>query len=186
MARLDRHVSQNIGILAQVVADICQRSTLDEACGGTLSRNQFTILRILTARREVTIGRIARILGVSNAAASKNVDRLVRLGFVDRLATPGDRRRFAIALLPAGRAIVAGYDRIMAEKQSRLLENFTIEEKETLLDLLRRVIQHTLADDQDVDLVCFQCAGECGDECVLSRRLGAGARNESQLSDPGT
>jgi len=99
-----------------------------------------------------------------------------------RCSAPGDRRRQTISLQSAGNEILARYDHLMAQRQTKLLGHFTVAEKEQLLDLLRRVIQCTLADDLDTDVVCIQCAGECGDECVL--RHGGAVSSARSPADP--
>ena len=118
------------------------------------------------------IGEIARNLDISNAAASKNIDRLEEWGFVTRRAREKDRRTFQVGLQDAGRQIVATYDEIQDRKQQALMDQFTEEEKTELLGLVRRVIRHTLADEHNTDLICRQCGGRCGDECVVSNCRG--------------
>ena len=50
--------------------------------------------------------RIAEHLGVSNAAASQMVDRLVGMGLLERSEDPDDRRAKALALTEKGKALV--------------------------------------------------------------------------------
>jgi len=172
MTLLDNIVGQNLRILSQVMCEICQRSTLDEASEGELSRNQFTILKIISSQGELPLREIARILGISNAAASKNIERLVSLEMVQRKSDPDDRRRVALALRPGGHQIIQQHDEISGRKLSKLMDHFSVKEKMTLLDYLKRIIRFTIADEQDIDMVCFQCNGECGDECVVSELEG--------------
>jgi DNA-binding MarR family transcriptional regulator len=173
MNQIDRQVGQNISILAHIVADVCEGHTLDEASEGSLTVNQFKILKILAHQSDFAVGEIARLLQISSAAASKNIERMVQLGLVARTPLAGDRRRLHLELLPPARGLLGRYDEISATKLQRLLSNFSGDEKQALLGLLRRVIQFTLADERDAELVCLQCAGNCGSDCVIKVSQGS-------------
>lgn len=165
-------LSENIRILAQVIHEVCQRNTRKESCSVPLTRNQIYILRMLAQAGEMPIGEIARTLEISNAAASKNIDRLQDWGFVARRTRKRDRRSFQVGLQDAGRQVVASYDEIQSRKQLALMDQFTEEEKTVLLGLVGRVIRHTLADEHNTDLICQQCGNRCGEECVVSECRG--------------
>jgi DNA-binding MarR family transcriptional regulator len=51
-------------------------------------------------------GELARLVGVSPAAATGIVDRLAERGHVERAPDPGDRRRVTVRLTDAGREAV--------------------------------------------------------------------------------
>ena len=106
-------------------------------------------------------------MDISSAAVSKNIDRLEHLGLVARHAKPEDRRSLEILLLENGLAILQEFDRILGEKQKHLMDQFSRREKEDLLDLVKRVIIFTLAEEQDTEVICLQCGGNCGDTCVI-------------------
>ena len=92
MSDLNSVLQENIRIMAQVITEICQRSTRKQATEHPLSRNQYYILKILATSGEFLISELARILDISPAAASKNIDRLEQLELVVRQAHKGDRR----------------------------------------------------------------------------------------------
>ncbi len=164
---LDRELGQNIKIMAQVIGDICHRSTLASATPINLTSNQFTILKVLATGGDFQISDLARLLDISNAAISKNIDRLEHLKLVARQTKPGDRRSLDIILLGEGSKILRDYDQILDTKQALLLEQFSPREKETLLDLVKKVVIYTLAGEQDTELICLQCGGSCGESCVI-------------------
>ncbi len=167
MTSLDRELGQNIKIMAQVIGDICHRSTLASATPINLTSNQFTILQILSTGGKFQISDLARLLDISNAAISKNIDRLEHLKLVVRQTKPGDRRSLDIILLSEGLKILRNYDQIHSTKQELLLEQFSDPEKLALLDLVKKVVIYTLAGEQDTELLCLQCGGSCGDNCVI-------------------
>lgn len=185
MNRLDRSLSENIRIMALVVTEICQRNTLEMATDSNLTRNQFTILRALSSDQEFQLTDLARLLDISNAAVSKNIDRLEQLSLLAKRINPGDRRSLELVLLEDGRKALGRFDAILTEKQKHLMGQFSTEEKELLIDLLRRVITFTLSEEQNTELICLQCGGNCGDYCVVESTLGPcslksnGPRNQS-------
>ena len=176
---LDRELGENLRIMAQAMTEICQRSTLELACPTPLTRNQFTILKILSNGKSIQIGTLARLLDISNPAVSKNIDRLTKLGLVARRPDLKDRRRLEIILLTPGMAIVSEYERIMEIKHRHLMEHFEPQEKEILLDLVKRVTRFTIAEEQDIESICLQCGGNCGESCVIESRKGVCALPEN-------
>ena len=167
MGALDKELSENIRIMAQVIGEICHRSTLQMASPINLTRNQFTILRILSTDGDFQISDLAKLLDISSAAVSKNIDRLEQLNMVARQAKPEDRRSLEIILLEDGLEVLQEFDRILGKKQKHLMDQFSRREKEDLLDLVKRVIIFTLAEEQDTEVICLQCGGNCGESCVI-------------------
>lgn len=179
MSGLDKVVRENIRIMAQVVTEVCQRNTRKQVCPEPLSRNQYYILNILAKSGDFLVSELARILDISSAAASKNIDRLENLGYVDRRTSKTDRRTMEIVLSASGRKIVDDFDRVTAEKQQPMMDNFTEEEKVVLLDLLRRIVKFTLAEQHHNDLICLQCGGACGNDCLIEALEGACRKSDS-------
>lgn len=172
MSGTNRVIGENLRILTQAMRDICQRSTLLEASNGLLSENQFTILSILHKKTDLKAQEFARILNISGAAISKNIDRLEALDMVARETVPDDRRTLSLKILPAGLALLKRHDDIFSRKIDKLLADFDASQKSQLLDYLQRLIRTTLSQEQDVDLICYQCGGHCGDVCVIETRVG--------------
>jgi DNA-binding MarR family transcriptional regulator len=128
---------------------------------------------MLHRRDHLTACEFARILNISNAAVSKIVHRLVELDMVRRDTHPNDRRRVALVIRPAGVDLLQRYEQIAGEKIERILATFSIAEKEQLLAYMQRLVQNTLAHEQDIDAICFQCGGGCGETCVVEIRRGS-------------
>jgi DNA-binding MarR family transcriptional regulator len=53
-----------------------------------------------------TIGQVAAVLGIAQPTASLLVERLARLGLVERTGDPGDRRKTLVRPTPTGEAIL--------------------------------------------------------------------------------
>ena len=71
-----------------------------------LSFSQINILMGLVHRGETSVSEVGEHLGVSNAAASQAVDRLVGLGLIQRTEDPDDRRSKQLALTLKGHDLI--------------------------------------------------------------------------------
>ena len=71
-----------------------------------LSFPQITTLMRLHYHGVCGVSEVGSHLGVTNAAASQMVERLVQLGYVGRAERPEDRRAKQLTLTPKGRALV--------------------------------------------------------------------------------
>ena len=96
--------------LATAVGDVIEKSLLQSVAGKKLSFAQFTILKLVALKDSQTIRDVATFLRVSNAAASKTVDKLVRLGLLRRVEGEVDRRAVRLLLTSASRRLLAAYD----------------------------------------------------------------------------
>lgn len=71
-----------------------------------LSFSQINILMRLLHGRRIGVSEIGEQLGVTNAAASQAVDRLVGLDLIKRTEDPVDRRAKRLALTRKGHALI--------------------------------------------------------------------------------
>ncbi|MCL6478953.1 MAG: MarR family transcriptional regulator [Peptococcaceae bacterium] len=71
-----------------------------------LSHVQTILLKYLLKKGRSTVSSIADFMGVTMAAVSSLVDRLVKVGFLDRERSETDRRVVYISLTPAGRKAI--------------------------------------------------------------------------------
>jgi DNA-binding MarR family transcriptional regulator len=88
----------------------------------------------LHALRHLSVGpmgpaELARVLGVTTAASSGVVDRLVAGGHAERRPHPGDGRRTEVHLTHAGRAEAVGHLAPMFEILARLDASLTPDER---------------------------------------------------------
>ncbi|MBA4419497.1 MAG: hypothetical protein C0392_16575, partial [Syntrophus sp. (in: bacteria)] len=71
-----------------------------------LSFSQISVLMRLKHGGSSGVSEIGCQLGVTNAAASQAVDRLVQLGLIERTEDPEDRRAKRLALTQKGSALI--------------------------------------------------------------------------------
>ena len=92
-------------------------SQLHDELGGELTIPQLKTLKLIARTETESITEIAAFLGVSNAAASKAVDRLVRRGLVERIESTDDRRATRLSLTVKGTFLLKRYE----DAQTRVL-----------------------------------------------------------------
>ncbi|MFZ4765687.1 MAG: MarR family transcriptional regulator [Roseimicrobium sp.] len=86
---------------------------------GNVSYAQFFLLNYLGTSRELTMTDIARKMGHSTAAATGLVDRLEKLGYVERMHAADDRRKVLVRITQKGIELVA---KLRAALQQRVAE----------------------------------------------------------------
>lgn len=75
-------------------------------------------------RESPTVSRLAELLGVSQQAASKRVEELERLGYVERVRDEDDARVRRVQLTEHGRAAIAVGRRIRVEREAELAARY--------------------------------------------------------------
>jgi len=168
MRDLNTAVAENIRILSQVVLEICLKDNLQKSTDLNLSHNQFYLLKILSNRDKLGISEIANVLGISNAAASKNIENMQKEGLVIRSVGEEDRRQQFVSIAKDGQCIITKFNTVSSKKQNAVLSKFSENEKGQFLGYLGKFIQGLLSDQQKTDLICMQCDGNCGNDCVIS------------------
>ncbi len=104
-----RELAASAHLFAASLTDLLEDKLVREVSRRHLSFAQIQALQLLHATQRNTVSEIAAFLGVSNAAASKAVDRLARGKWLRR-AEAADRRSTLLSLTEAGRRVLADYD----------------------------------------------------------------------------
>lgn len=118
------------------------------------SLSQLAALILLEEEGELTIKRVAELLGRSVSATSRLLDQLVVRGLVSRHEDERDRRMKLVAITEPGRVFMEMVEQRRAEAQLALMEYLSTEEQTEVaraMDLLaeagrRRREQHESAE----------------------------------------
>src|ERR1019366_3503864 len=98
-------------------------------------------LHAIARRSGITMGELAGCLeAASLSGATQMADRLVKLGLVERMSDPGDRRLVRGALSPRGRDLLRRREAAWREGVGKALEGLTDDECATLVRLLERTV----------------------------------------------
>ena len=171
-------------ILSSLLREFLESSFLDEFCPHRLTRSQFCFLKLIAGNSDLQVCELARYLGVSPAASSKNLDRLEALGLVVRETSPEDRRATLLSASHDGRQLVEDFERLKASRLAPVIEELGEERTEEFCDLLQEICLGLLERTTVADAPCMRCAGyyrpncsveELHGECALKPRRGAQA-----------
>jgi len=108
-----------------------------------LSFPQFFLLAYLSSEEFLAMSDIAHKMGHSTAAATGLVDRLEKLGFVERKQAAEDRRKIMVRITDAGIQMVANMRTEIAQSISTIMSDMDAEEAETV-ESAKRVLENRL------------------------------------------
>ena len=114
---------------------------------------QARALFMLSARKELTVSQLAKLLGVGNPTASILVQQLVERELVTRTEHTTDRRHTIIRLSPKGSEIGAGRQKERAKQWQRWLSHLDDDELNALargLSAIVAVVKKELEDEMQL------------------------------------
>jgi DNA-binding MarR family transcriptional regulator len=112
----------------------------DVAAALSVNRTDFDAMQHLVQSGALSPSEIARRLGVTTAAATAIVDRLVTAGHASREPHPTDRRGVLVKPTPSSAARAMGHIEPLILGVDRVLDDYTPEEQATITGYLRRVV----------------------------------------------
>jgi DNA-binding MarR family transcriptional regulator len=107
-----------------------------------VTRVQWLLLRHLQRNGSCTIGELAEHLDVRSSTMSQMVDRLEKNGIVYRSAGQKDARVKTVSLSEKGKEIIQDRELLWVDSLAQPFQNFSTEEKETLLNLMDKLVSH--------------------------------------------
>lgn len=128
-------------IFSLILQEVLEENYLRQATGSDIPLAQFNLLRLIAYSDNPQACEIAGILGRSQPAISKNVDKLVRSGFIQRQFRQDDRRAVSLELTEEGRRLVDRYETLKAENLKDILNSFALEELRSLSQGLEKASQ---------------------------------------------
>lgn len=94
------------------------------------------------------VGEIAEALGLTAGGASKIVDRVERMGLLQREPDPEDRRASRVVLTDAGRSTLDSASETYEIEMAKMLDAaLSADQQQWMYDLVRRLLASTSADE---------------------------------------
>lgn len=161
-------------IFCSAVSELLER-TLEEAGHGELAMSQVKLL-LLVARpdQRFKVSDVAAFLGVTNAAASRSIDRLVQRGLIDRRLSKEDRRAVDLDVTEEGQRVLDTFAQVRSKELTRLLGDHPetrIQQAIELLDELS-VLLLDLDPEKARNERCLRCGIHLRKRCVVKDVLG--------------
>jgi DNA-binding MarR family transcriptional regulator len=154
-------------VFASSVNDVIEARLLREVGPRQLTFSQFKLLKLVALTDAQTIGDVAAFLGVSNAAASKAVDKLVRQGLLVREEAQRDRRAIQLSLTASSRRVLAAYDAAKARKLDSVFRQFSPQDLQRTADLLDRLSAGIVNHTAQAEELCLQCGIYYRKKCLV-------------------
>ena len=117
----------------------CILNLSNELNRGNISFPQFFLLAYLSSEDYLTMSDIAKKMGHSTAAATGLVDRLEKLGYVERIHAAEDRRKIMVRITHKGTELVAHMRKEIALSLADVMSEMDEEESETVEHAKRAV-----------------------------------------------
>jgi MarR family transcriptional repressor of emrRAB len=149
----DRRLANLLGVTALAAVDRLRPHVDEEAGHGGGAAGALVHLHAWPGE---SVERLRRVLGISQPATVRTVNRLVADGLLERRPGP-DRRTAALVLTAAGRAAA---ERVLAARSAaleRFLEPLDADERARLLPLLERLVASLAEDRGGAVRVCRLC-----------------------------
>ena len=112
---------------------------------GNLSYPQFFLLTYLTSEDYLTMTDIAKKMGHSTAAATGLVDRIEKLGYVERAHASEDRRKIMVRITSKGVEIVSHMRKEIATDLAGILSSMDEEAAATVEHTKRAISSRQIA-----------------------------------------
>lgn len=144
----DEQISELIELMRRTMREFKQR-VHQELREYDLTVPQMWVLRTLHHEGTHSLAELSRRVGMSTSTASGIVDRLVRMGLVDRVRDEQDRRVVWVSLSAQGQALVAKVPALHMDYFRTLLEKMPSEEAEGLIRHLKTLL--TIIEESQMD-----------------------------------
>jgi DNA-binding MarR family transcriptional regulator len=159
-------------IFALAIGQVIEAELWREAADNKLAVSQLKVLKLINLPGGHTISEVAAFLGVSKAAASKAVDKLVRRTLLHRSEGEKDRRVIFLSLTEAGRCLLETYNHATRKRLAEVFGQFSREELKQVVSLLDRLSTQIVNHSARPEELCVQCGIHHRQTCLLRQRLG--------------
>lgn len=167
-------------LFSSALTGVLQAGLLRQVAGSQLSFSHLKVLQLLAVAKTQTIGELASFLGISSAATSKIVDKLVQRGFLSRAVGASDRRAAHVSLTPRSRRLLADYEKRRRQKLAQVFRGHAPRELRKLARLLDQVTAAIVNHSAKPEKICLHCGiyfrGKCpvrdlgGHTCLYQQR----------------
>jgi DNA-binding MarR family transcriptional regulator len=105
-------------------------------------RSQYALLTALAESGPTSQADLGRRIGLDRSDVTAAIAELEARGLVDRTPDPADRRRNLVRITDSGTEFLAVMDGEVAAAQDELLAPLSTAERERLLAMLTRIVEH--------------------------------------------
>lgn len=152
-------------ILTQIINLDLEDMTKEE-----LTQVQIYCMYFVSGHDRPSVGTIADGLVISDAAAVKLIDRLVKKDILVREEDRADRRALKIKLTEHGQSLLEKYCSKQTKIFNEIIERMPIEAVSALEKGLTEFLKAALQDAEQIDEICLKCGWQHIPECPGNER----------------
>lgn len=179
----------SVRILSTTI-DEWMEEELREVTDDRVTTSQLKVLKLVARTNARRIGDVADFLAVSNAAASKAVDRLVKRGLIRRTEAAADRRAVELSLTVEGRTLLAQYEAATSRVLKDLFGTLDQEKLRGTADFLDHLSTEVVKTGRVREGICLRCGIHFRDRCILRQSVGKNCyfhlHKDPTINDHGT
>jgi DNA-binding MarR family transcriptional regulator len=157
MSDLSNEFLRSARVFAWSVREVIERTVLRMVAGNSLTFAQLKLLYLVGHTDTLNISDAASFMGVSAAAASKAVDKLVRRRLLRRVETQADRRISHLSLTETGRNLIEAYKATRDQMAIEIFSQFSEDELRRTSEVLDRLAGAIVSNGDHPNAVCMQC-----------------------------
>lgn len=150
--------------------EVTNRSLRDLPEAEQLTQVQMACVRFVHLHPDSSVGEIAAGLMISNAAAAKLIDRLVKRHLLVREEDSQDRRVLKIKLTTEAQKVLEQAVRLEQHYFNEIVSRMDPGMAENLQLALNEFLNAALQNPEAVDAICLWCGREHLDECTGNLR----------------
>lgn len=164
---LVREFMGSVQIFLVAVSGVIEERLLRDGSEKPLTLSQLRVLALLAHTEVRTVGEVAVSLRISDAAASKAVDKMVRRKLVRRREGVSDRRASELALTEVGAKLVRAYESSRNRELARLFEEIPQADVRRAALLLERLTSRIVNQNGRPEGICLQCGIHLQKRCLV-------------------
>lgn len=161
-----------------------KNAVLSETAGKRLSFSQLKVLKLVNLAGPQQVGDVAAFLGVSDAAASKTVNRLVRQKCLRRSVGQRDRRRSELSLAAAGRKVLEQYDTSKDRTFAEIFKDLDRDEVRRTTAFLETLTREVVNRSANAEEICLQCGIYLRKRCLVREAARADCQYQKRRRSP--
>lgn len=116
--------------------------------GDVIDYSAFPLLKLLSHQGPMRVSAMAQVLGLDASTVSRHARQLEDRGLLERTEDPDDGRASRVAISERGNACLAKGFETRKQLMTHALDGWTDEERDTLRELLHRLVQTLMTQNE--------------------------------------
>ena len=163
---MENDLLQDLMILTRSAQLVLQEEVLESLREPVIGSTKMNLMRLLRRTRRQSVNDLARFLGQTKAAASQNIDSLVKADLVRREQDNVDRRCVWISLTPKGSRILKKAETRQQQALQKAIGGLSRTTLQKTSRAMRSLANAILASSENKADNCLQCCAYNTAGCV--------------------